>query len=175
MLEGNDIRRALDAFIHKYYKNLLVRGVLYAVGIVVTLFLVAVLLEHFGWLSPLGRGIIFWAGLTAVAAVVGWLVVRPLLKMAGHGKRISHADAARIIGHHFPEVSDKLLNLLQLMEESDQCPVSSDQQPRQPTDHSLLLAAVEQKTAELRPVPMLKARIAPMTVKTDFQLSLFFI
>ena len=145
MLEGNDIRRELDAFIHKYYKNLLVRGVLYAVGIVVTLFLVAVLLEHFGWLSPLGRGIIFWTGLTAVAAVVGWLVVRPLLKMAGHGKRISHADAARIIGHHFPEVSDKLLNLLQLMDGEDYF------------DSDLLLAAVEQKTAELRPVPMLKA------------------
>ena len=145
MLEGNDIRRALDAFIHKYYKNLLVRGVLYAVGIVVTLFLVAVLLEHFGWLSPLGRGIIFWTGLTAVAAVVGWLVVRPLLKMAGHGKRISHADAARIIGHHFPEVSDKLLNLLQLMDGENYF------------DTDLLLAAVEQKTAELRPVPMLKA------------------
>ena len=145
MLEGNDIRRALDAFIHKYYKNLLVRGVLYAVGIVVTLFLVAVLLEHFGWLSSLGRGIIFWTGLTAVAAVVGWLVVRPLLKMAGHGKRISHADAARIIGHHFPEVSDKLLNLLQLMDGEDYF------------DSDLLLAAVEQKTAELRPVPMLKA------------------
>ncbi len=145
MLEGNDIRQALDAFIHKYYKNLLVRGVLYAVGIVVTLFLVAVLLEHFGWLSPLGRGIIFWTGLTAVAAVVGWLVVRPLLKMAGHGKRISHADAARIIGHHFPEVSDKLLNLLQLMDGEDYF------------DSDLLLAAVEQKTAELRPVPMLKA------------------
>ena len=145
MLEGNDIRRALDAFIHKYYKNLLVRGVLYAVGIVVTLFLVAVLLEHFGWLSPLGRGIIFWTGLTAVAAVVGWLVVRPLLKMAGHGKRISHADAARIIGHHFPEVSDKLLNLLQLMDGENYF------------DTDLLLSAVEQKTAELRPVPMLKA------------------
>jgi hypothetical protein len=145
VLEGNDIRQALDAFIHKYYKNLLVRGVLYAVGIVVTLFLVAVLLEHFGWLSPLGRGIIFWTGLTAVAAVVGWLVVRPLLKMAGHGKRISHADAARIIGHHFPEVSDKLLNLLQLMDGEDYF------------DSDLLLAAVEQKTAELRPVPMLKA------------------
>ena len=44
-----DILQALDAFIRKYYKNLLIRGALYAVGIVVTLFLAAVLLEHFGW------------------------------------------------------------------------------------------------------------------------------
>ena len=47
-----DILQAIDAFIRKYYKNLLIRGALYAVGIVLTLFLAAVLLEHFGWLSP---------------------------------------------------------------------------------------------------------------------------
>ena len=150
MAIGNDILQALDAFIRKYYKNLLIRGLLCAVGIVLTLFLSAVLLEHFGWLSSLGRGLIFWLGLAAVVAVVGWLVVRPLLKMQGLGRRLSYAEAARIVGRHFPEVSDKLLNLLQLMDDSADGSaeaVSSD----------LLLAAIEQKTAELRPVPMLKA------------------
>ena len=114
-----DILQALDAFIRKYYKNLLVRGVLYAVGIVLTLFLAAVLLEHFGWLSSVARAAIFWGGLAAVAAILGGLVVRPLLKMMGLGKRIDRPQAARIIGRHFPEVSDKLLNLLQLMDDSD--------------------------------------------------------
>lgn len=142
-----DILQALDAFIRKYYKNLLIRGILYAVGIVLTLFLVAVLLEHFGWLSRLGRGLIFWFGLAVVAAVIGWLVVRPLLKMAGRGKRISYAEAAKIIGRHFPEVSDKLLNLLQLM---------SDESGRD-DETDLLLAAIDQKARELRPVPFLNA------------------
>ncbi len=150
MRSENDILRALDAFIRKYYKNLLIRGVLCTVGIVGGLYLAAVLLEHFGWLSPVGRGLLFWGGLTAVAAVVGWLVVRPLLKMQGHGRRISHAEAARIIGRHFPEVSDKLLNLLQLMSDGEAVP--------EPDERSeLLLAAIEQKSARLRPVPMLSA------------------
>lgn len=143
-----DILQALDAFIRKYYKNLLIRGMLYAVGIVLTLFLAAVLLEHFGWLSRLARGLIFWFGMVAVAAVTAWFVVRPLLKMQGLGKRIGRDEAARIIGHHFPEVSDKLLNLLQLMETEN---------GERRTESDLLLAAVEQKTAELRPVPMLNA------------------
>ena len=147
MNHSGDILQALDAFIRKYYKNMLVRGTLYAVGIVVTIFLAAVLLEHFGWLSRLGRGLLFWGGLAAVAAVVGWFVVRPLLKMNGLGRCISRDEAARIVGRHFPEVSDKLLNLLQLM---------SDRPDE--TDHSdLLLAAIEQKTEQLRPVPMLAA------------------
>ena len=147
---SNDIRQALDAFVRKYYKNLLIRGVLYAVGIVVTLYLAAVLLEHFGWLSPLGRGLLFWLGLVAVVAVLGWLVARPLVKMSGHGRRISHAEAARIIGRHFPEVGDKLLNLLQLMSEEPDRSVQSD-------GSDLLVAAIEQKTAQMRPVPFLNA------------------
>lgn len=145
MTQPSDILQALDAFIRKYYKNLLIRGVLYAVGIVFTLFLAAVLLEHFGWLPSVVRGIVFWVGIAAVVAVLAWFVVRPLLKMQGLGKRIGHDEAARIIGRHFPEVSDKLLNLLQLMEGDSY------------VDSDLLLAAVEQKTAQLRPVPFLNA------------------
>ena len=144
MKQQTDILQALDAFIRKYYKNLLLKGLLYAVAIVVTLFLAAVLLEHFGWLSPTARAVIFWGGLAAVAAVLAWLVARPLLKMWGLGKRIDRPQAARIIGRHFPEVSDKLLNLLQLMGNDD-------------PDSDLLIAAIEQKTAELHPVPFLNA------------------
>ena len=148
MKPQQDILQALDAFIRKYYKNLLIRGVLCAVGIVLTLFLAAVLLEHFGWLSRLARGLIFWLGLAAVAAVLAWLVVRPLLKLQGFGKRISREEAAKMIGRHFPEVSDKLLNLLQLMGDSSEFTLNTN---------DLLLAAVEQKTAQLRPVPFLSA------------------
>ena len=151
MPQQTDILQALDAFIRKYYKNLLVRGVLYAVGIVGVLFLAAVLLEHFGWLSSLGRGLLFWGGLAAVAAVLAGFVVHPLLKMGGLGKRISHTDAAKIIGKHFPEVSDKLLNLLQLQEKITQNSEFEIQ------NSELLAAAIEQKTAQLRPVPFLNA------------------
>ena len=114
MKQQHDIISALDAFIRKYYKNLLIKGILYAVGLVAAIFLAAVLLEYFGWMSSVGRGLVFWLGLAAVLAALAWLVVRPLLKMYGLGKRISREQAAVIIGRHFPEVSDKLLNLLQL-------------------------------------------------------------
>ena len=155
MEQRQDILQALDAFIRKYYKNLLIKGVLYAVGIVVTMFLAAVLLEHFGWFPGYVRGLVFWIGTAAVVVVLAWLVVRPLLKMVGIptgrlGKRLSHAEAARIIGRHFPEVSDKLLNLLQLMGEGDG-------QELPTTDNDLLLAAINQKTAQLQPVPFLNA------------------
>ena len=151
-----DILSALDAFIRKYYKNMLIKGVLYAVGIVVTLFLSAVLLEHFGWLSTTIRAVIFWAGLAMVAGVLVWFVARPLVRMNGLGKCITRSEAASIIGKHFPEVGDKLLNLLQLMGGFSDSSDNNDESGK--TENvDLLLAAIEQKTEQLRPVPFLKA------------------
>lgn len=148
MATTNDILSALDAFIRKYYKNLLIRGLLYSVGIIVALYLALVLAEHFGWLPSVARAVLFWAGVAAVAVTLALLVVRPWLRMRGHGRRrLSREEAARIVGRHFPEVGDKLLNLLQLMDSDATAAGDSD----------LLLAAIAQKTAQLRPVPMLSA------------------
>ncbi|MBQ9418551.1 MAG: hypothetical protein IJU19_08245 [Bacteroidales bacterium] len=125
----------------------MIRGGLYAVGITTGVFLIAVAVEHWGWLPQWGRGLLFWGGIMLTVAAAGWLVVRPWMKMRGIGRRISHSEAALIIGKHFPEVSDRLLNLLQLMGEDES----------KAGDESLLAAAIAQKTAQLRPVPMLSA------------------
>jgi len=62
------------------------------------------------------------------------------------GKVISHKQAAEIIGKHFPNVQDKLLNTLQLNEQA------SSQ-----GDNSLLMASIGQRMNELRPVPFSSA------------------
>lgn len=69
----------------------------------------------------------------------------PLFKIFRITKTISYKEAADIIGKHFPEVSDKLLNLLQLQELSSE------------NDSQLLEASIGQKTKELSPVPFLGA------------------
>ena len=145
--EGKDILTSLDQFIRKYYKNMAVRGVICAVAIVSVLFLGIVLLEHFGWLSRVVRGLLFWLGLIAILSVIGWFVVRPLFKMHGLGPRITRQEAARIVGYHFPEIKDRLVNLLQLIDNANEVDDQS----------GLLLAAIEQKSAQVRPIPLLKA------------------
>ena len=142
---GNNIIEKLDAFIRKYYKNRLLKGLLLSVAILLTLYIVMVLLEHFGWFGTGVRTALFWAFIASLATVVGFYVVSPLLKMMRLGNRISYEQAAYIIGKHFPDVSDKLLNLLQL------------QQMGEATGNELLAASIEQKTAQLSPVPFLKA------------------
>ncbi len=48
-------------------------------------------------------------------------------------------DASKLIGNHFPEVNDKLLNVLQLKAAT--------------SDSELLLASIDQKSKELTPIP----------------------
>ena len=51
----------LDGFIRKFYKDRLIRGVLYSAGLLVGVFLLAALLENLG---PFGTGVrttMFWA------------------------------------------------------------------------------------------------------------------
>lgn len=145
MATNQSILQSLDAFIRKYYKNLLIKGVLYSVALLLTLFLVVVLLEHFGYFSTLVRGIIFWTYLLLMLLVLSRYVASPLLKMFKLGKHLSHEEAASIIGRHFPEVDDKLLNLLQLHQLADQ------------QESDLLKASIDQKTQQLSPIPFLQA------------------
>ena len=49
MQNSNTILGSLDKFIRKYYKNRMIKGILYAVALLLSLFLIIVLLEHFGY------------------------------------------------------------------------------------------------------------------------------
>ena len=145
MQRQDSIRQNLDQFIRKYYKNRMIKGIIYALALLLSLFLVMALLEHFGYFGTTVRAILFWCYLLASVCLLVYYVFVPLAKMFRLGKVISYEEAAKIIGRHFPEVQDKLLNLLQLQEKGD---VSSD---------DLLAAAIAQKTAQLKPVPFQNA------------------
>ena len=123
----------------------MIKGIIYALALLLSLFLVMALLEHFGYFGTTVRAILFWCYLLASVSLSVYYVFVPLAKMFRLGKVISYEEAAKIIGRHFPEVQDKLLNLLQLQEKGD---VSSD---------DLLAAAIAQKTAQLKPVPFQNA------------------
>ena len=119
----------------------MIKGVIYALTLLLSLFLVVVLLEYFGYFGTVVRAILFWFFLLACICVVSYYVLIPLAKMFRLGKVLSYEEAAKIIGNHFPEVKDKLLNLLQL------------QQAGASTNDELLKAAISQKTAQLKVVP----------------------
>jgi hypothetical protein len=137
----------LDAFIRKYYKDRLIRGALYSVGLLVLFFLGVSLSEYFGRFGTTARTLLFWAFIAVAAAVLVRLIVLPIIKLFRLGPVISHSQAAEIIGTHFTEVRDKLLNTLQLREQA-----SSNFVQRE-----LIEASIAQRTKQLSPVPFAAA------------------
>jgi hypothetical protein len=64
------------------------------------------------------------------------------LKIWGIGKRLSYEEAAKIIGKHFQQIDDKLLNALQLRKMSQQ---------KQTHNMELLLASIDEKIKQVKP------------------------
>ena len=143
--ESKILVEKLDLFIRKYYKNRILKGFLYTLALCVSLFLAIVLLEYVGRFSSAIRGLLLLLfSLSALATLVYYIII-PGMKWLKLGKTISNEEAAAIIGLHFTEIKDKLLNTLQL------------QQAARKENNDLLLAAIEQKQKELSPVPFQNA------------------
>jgi hypothetical protein len=142
----NILIQKLDEFIRRYYKNQLLKGVIYATGILISAFLSIVLLEHFAEFNTVVRAILFFGFLMAVVLVIVRYIAIPILKLNKIGKIISYNQAANIIGNHFSNVQDKLLNVLQL--QNNQLLNGSDE---------LLIASINQKITELKPVAFTNA------------------
>ena len=110
----------LDAFIRKYYKNQLIKGGFYFGFLILSFFLTFALLEYFGNFNTLGRGFLFFSFLIVGLGLLGYYVVSPLLKIYRLGSLITHEKAAKIIGLHFPDIQDKIINTLQLKRQKNQ-------------------------------------------------------
>lgn len=149
MREGmhyNLLIQKLDQFIRKYYLNRMIRGFLYLVGFVTLYLIVIALLENYFYFGTSVRKLLFYSFLGAsLFTLVRWIIL-PALHYFRLGNTITNEQAATIIGDHFPNVKDKLLNVLQLSSQATAHP-----------DSSLLIAGIEQKTRELQPVPFKNA------------------
>ncbi len=144
--EYGQLIEKLDQFIRKYYKNQMIRGAIYSIALILGAYLLVTLFEYFGRFNIAMRTFLFWTFVASALFVLVKFFVIPLTKMLRMGKVISHKQAAEIIGKHFPNVQDKLLNTLQLNEQA------SSQ-----GDNSLLMASIGQRMNELRPVPFSSA------------------
>jgi hypothetical protein len=139
----------IDNFTRKYYMNNLIRGFLYSMGVLLASFIGFALLEYYYFNSAVSsvglRTTLFYSFVLLSVGTLGWLVLRPLMQYFKLGSIISYTQAAKIIGQHFSDVKDKLLNVLQLKEQAGSA------------DTALLEASINQKIKNLKPVPFAAA------------------
>ncbi len=139
MNQFKNIERKLEAFIKRYYTNELLKGAILFFAFGVLYFLITLLVEYFFWLRPAARTVLFWMFVVVELGLLIKFIIVPLARLFKLSKGITFNDAAHIIGNHFPEVEDKLLNTLQLHRDAE--------------NSELMLASVAQKSASLQPIP----------------------
>ena len=137
---NQELIRKLDHFIRKYYKNRLMRGFLWTVTLTAIFFLLIVLLEYFFYFDKIVRTALFFTFSALLMFELTRLILIPVIQLLKIGKIISYNQAAEIVGNHFGEIQDKLLNTLELINQSKQSGENAD----------LLMASIEQKTKSLK-------------------------
>ncbi len=137
----------IDAFIRKYYKNELIKGVFYVLIVFSLSFLLTTSVEFIGRLSSFVRGalLVNFIIINLIIFIKYFLV--PLSRFYAFGKRINQEQAADIIGKFFPEISDRLKNTLQL---------NNDIQNNE-GNIELLRASVAQRSKNLNSIPFVSA------------------
>ena len=140
----NILERKLDVFIDRYYRNQVYKGLILTLSVsLIALFLVSTL-EYLGRFGSGTRLFLWWTYLLGVGFIFFWYLLRPGLALLKLNRKMNREKAAVLIGKHFPAVEDKLLNALQLGSTIKE-------------DNHLLLASIEQRTANLSPVPFQNA------------------
>ncbi len=133
----------IDSFIRKFYKNQIVKGLLLFLGIFLFSFLLVISLEFLGRFNSYVRAVLFFSFLLGNGIVFYKYILIPVLRLNSFGERINRYQASNIIGKYFPNISDRLLNTLQL----------SDQMDENSADYELLNASVQQRSSSMGSIP----------------------
>lgn len=144
MGSNESLIKQLNDYKKKFYKNKAIRGGIILLGLFLGAFVLINTIEFSAHLSKTGRAILFYTFLFSFLGASYWLVIRYILSMTNSNRQMSNEEAAVQIGKHFPEVSDKLLNVIQLEKLTDR---QSD----------LLIAGIQQKSLKLQKVPFVNA------------------
>ena len=153
----NYIHQKIKEFTKKYYLNKLYKGALIFVLITFGVFIAFALLEYFSYLNSATRASLFYTYLALFATTIAVYVIYPLTKIAGFGKTLNPSAVSKIIGKHFPEIDDKLLNVIQLENQIEEGKYRS---------LDLLNAAIDTKIETLKPFVFVKA--IPFKKSTKF-------
>ncbi|MGJ8660919.1 MAG: DUF4175 family protein, partial [Bacteroidota bacterium] len=94
----------------------MVKGLILFTGVLLCSFLLVTFLEYVGRFNSYVRGVLFFGFIGVNMYIFGKYLLKSILKLTSFGKKINREQAANIIGSFFPQISDRLINTLQLNE-----------------------------------------------------------
>ncbi|WBL25673.1 DUF4175 family protein [Zunongwangia sp. HGR-M22] len=135
MAEFEAIKIQLRAFIKKYQLNLLIKGSALFLFIGIFYLLILLVFENFLWFDSSVRFALFISVIVVEISLLIVFIGFPLIKYLNLNRAISDKEAAKMIGNYFPEIDDKLLNLIELKSQNNSV---------------FLDAAIRQKSSDLK-------------------------
>lgn len=133
---SKDLNYRFDRYKRKYYLNLILKGSIYTLAIVLSAFLFFNLVEYQFHSSSAIRAIFLFSYIIlCIVVLYKWLFVH-LIKLFLKKRQITDEKAAENIGFFFPHIQDKLLNLVQLK--------------KLDSKNSLLLASIDQRSDQIK-------------------------
>ncbi|GEO04313.1 ATPase [Adhaeribacter aerolatus] len=152
----------LQEFKKKFYLNLLIKGLIFSGGLILTFFLLYNLLEYFFYFPYYVRAFLFFSFLgLCFYAFLRWIFA-PLAAFINLRKLLTDEQAARQVGNYYPDIKDRLLNTIQLQAVS--------------SNNDLIAASINQKSQQLAAYhfaesirltenrPLLKYVLLPMAI-----------
>ena len=138
--EKDLVFKNIQRYKRKFYFNLLLRGLIWSLAVLLAAFLAITFAEYVGFFSKTVRAILFFGFILIAVLVLFQWILMPFFKLLNLNRSFPDEQAASQIGSSFPGVRDKLLNLLQLQKFSSQ------------QKNQLLEASIRQKSLEIGPV-----------------------
>ncbi|MGV3586856.1 MAG: DUF4175 family protein [Adhaeribacter sp.] len=152
----------LQEFKKKFYLNLLIKGIIFSGGLILTFFLLYNLLEYFFYFPYYVRAFLFFSFLgLCLYAFLRWIFA-PLAAFINLRRLLTDEQAARQVGNYYPDIKDRLLNTIQLQAVT--------------TNNDLIAASINQKSQQLAAYhfaesirltenrPLLKYVLVPMAI-----------
>jgi len=152
----------LERFRRKYYKNQIIRGFLILLGIAITALIISAITEYFVWNNSIVRAIILYFYCLIIAVIFSGFIIWPLLQLLKIVRGIDYYGTNALVRKQLPEIKDKLINALQLAEKN----------LMKREDSELLIAALNQKILNIKPLPIANVIKYGSTLKR-YRLSVF--
>ncbi len=130
------LQKSLDRYIRKFYLFELLKGLILLTGLMLSVFLIISVLQYFFYFSVALKTVIFYGFVLTFAVAFIDFVFFPVLRLLKLLKPISYEEASVYISKHFPEIKDKLINILELAKQTD--------------NPALIRASINQKIDEIK-------------------------
>jgi len=114
---ASNIFQKLSAFKRRYFLSLILKGLLISLGIILSTYLIINTLEYSFRFGVYARGLLLFLFIGSGAYALFKYVFRPFYQLIN--KSMADEEAAKKIGSFFPEISDRLLNIIQLQKSSE--------------------------------------------------------